>query len=166
MNEETAGADPATGARELLDANRSVTLATADGEGRPWASPVYFAHDAHREFVWVSLPDALHSRNLAARPQIAMVVFDSRVAPGQGRAVYMEATAEQVAEDDAPAALQVYSRRSLADGLAGWTLEDVSDPAPHRLYRARATRSWVLGKATTDGRTHDARVPVDLTLAR
>ena len=28
-------------AREIIDANLYMTLATADSEGRPWASPVY-----------------------------------------------------------------------------------------------------------------------------
>jgi Pyridoxamine 5'-phosphate oxidase len=27
-------------AREIIDANRYMTLATADGDGRPWAAPV------------------------------------------------------------------------------------------------------------------------------
>ena len=28
-------------AREIIDANLFMTLATADSDGRPWASPVY-----------------------------------------------------------------------------------------------------------------------------
>jgi hypothetical protein len=30
-------------ARETIDASLYMTLATADHEGRPWASPVYYA---------------------------------------------------------------------------------------------------------------------------
>ncbi len=30
-------------ARDLIEANRYLTLATADADGRPWVSPVYFA---------------------------------------------------------------------------------------------------------------------------
>jgi len=29
----------------MIDANLYLVLATADGTGRPWRSPVYFAHD-------------------------------------------------------------------------------------------------------------------------
>jgi hypothetical protein len=32
-------------ARGIIDANLYLVLATADGTGRPWSSPVYFAHD-------------------------------------------------------------------------------------------------------------------------
>jgi hypothetical protein len=44
---------PATGAanlttRAIVDANPYLVLATADGTGRPWSSPVYFAHERTR----------------------------------------------------------------------------------------------------------------------
>ena len=38
---------------------------------------------------WVSSPQARHSRNLAARPQVSIVVFDSQVPVGSAAAVYM-----------------------------------------------------------------------------
>jgi hypothetical protein len=39
-----SGRDPATAAREIVDANLSMTLATADGGGRPWAGARASAH--------------------------------------------------------------------------------------------------------------------------
>ena len=50
-------------AREIVDANLFMTLATADSDGRPWASPVYFSPAGYREFFWISEPGARHSRN-------------------------------------------------------------------------------------------------------
>jgi hypothetical protein len=35
---------PGMDAKEIIDANRYMTLATADAQGTPWASPVWFAH--------------------------------------------------------------------------------------------------------------------------
>jgi nitroimidazol reductase NimA-like FMN-containing flavoprotein (pyridoxamine 5'-phosphate oxidase superfamily) len=78
-------------ARGIIDANRYMTLATADRDGRPWASPVWFAHQGYTEFLWISRPEARHSRNLAVRPELAIVIFDSTVPAGQGQAVYVEA---------------------------------------------------------------------------
>jgi predicted pyridoxine 5'-phosphate oxidase superfamily flavin-nucleotide-binding protein len=52
-------------ARRLIEANMYMTIATADGDGRPWVSPVWFAAASDTEFLWVSAPDARHSRNLA-----------------------------------------------------------------------------------------------------
>ena len=48
-------------ARAIIDANRYMTLATADAAGRPWPTPVYFAPVAYRELIWVSRPEARHS---------------------------------------------------------------------------------------------------------
>jgi nitroimidazol reductase NimA-like FMN-containing flavoprotein (pyridoxamine 5'-phosphate oxidase superfamily) len=56
--------------RAIVDANRYMTLATADEDGRPWASPVWFATIDRRELFWVSRPDARHSRNIAERPEL------------------------------------------------------------------------------------------------
>src|SRR5215211_4153515 len=63
-------------ARSIVDSNLYATLATADAEGRPWASPVWFAHDGYRDFFWVSRPEARHSRNVSARASSRGLRFD------------------------------------------------------------------------------------------
>ena len=89
-----------------------MTLATADADGSPWASPVWFATADHHEFVWVSKPGARHSRNLAARSEIAIVVFDSHQRPGTGEAVYVSARAEQVPDADLERCLDIFAAAS------------------------------------------------------
>jgi pyridoxine/pyridoxamine 5'-phosphate oxidase len=148
-------ADHATVARDLIDSVQYMTLATADEGGRPWASPVWFAHEHHERFLWVSKPDALHSRNLAARPEVGIVIFDSTVPAGTGQAVYAEAVAEQLEEGEDEVALRVFSARSQAMGAPAWTIDAVRVPAPLRLYRATVSAMWVLG-------ANDERVPVAL----
>ena len=56
-------------ARRIVDANMYMTLATADADGRPWVSPVWYAPVTYAEFLWVSSPEARHSRNIALRPR-------------------------------------------------------------------------------------------------
>ena len=124
-------------ARAILDGASYVVLATADTDGVPWASPVWFAMEGYRELYWVSYPGARHSENIAVRPQIAMVVFDSTVPPGTGQGVYMTATAEQLID---PAAIEhglgVFSRESVRQGDKEWGLDRVTGDARLRLYRA------------------------------
>lgn len=141
-------------ARRVIDASDYLTLAAADASGRPWASPVWFAERDRREFVWVSRPGARHSRNIAERPEIALVIFDSTVEPGTGMGVYVEAVAEQVGEADHADALAVYNARSVARGIREWHESDVGGTAQFRLFRAWATQVWVLDE-------HDQRVPVE-----
>jgi nitroimidazol reductase NimA-like FMN-containing flavoprotein (pyridoxamine 5'-phosphate oxidase superfamily) len=64
-------------ARAIVDGNRYMVLGTAGASGRPWVSPVYYAPSGYSAFYWVSSPEAQHSRNLAARPELSIVVFDS-----------------------------------------------------------------------------------------
>ena len=139
-------------ARSIIDSNRYMTLATADEHGAPWASPVWYAPEAYREFLWVSKPDARHSRNLAVRPDLAIVIFDSHQAGGW-KALYMSAVAEQLTDVDE--AIQIFSRHGEAQGLRAWTHEDVLPPARHRLYRATVSEHFVLDP-------HDQRLPVSV----
>jgi len=87
-------------ARSIVHSNLFMTVATADATGRPWASPVYYASKNYAEFLWVSSPDALHSRNLATRPEVSIVVFDSRAQIGEGQAVYITAVAAELTGAD------------------------------------------------------------------
>ena len=133
-----------------------MTLATADADGAPWASPVWFAHEHYEVFLWMSQPGARHSRNIAARREIAIVIFDSTVSPHQRNAVYVEATATVVPDAELADAVAAYAARSVARGLETLTREDVSGDAPWRLYRARASTVYVLEDE------HDRRVAVQL----
>ena len=158
--------DLAALARAVLDSNRYMTLATASADGEPWASPVWMApDDALRSFYWVSLPEARHSRNLAARPELAMVIFDSTVAPMQGKAVYLSALGGEVGDDEVAAGLEVYSRRSVVQGIGEWGVERVTGEAPHRLYRAVVREASVLvpgDHPLHEGRRGDFRAVVSL----
>lgn len=135
--------DIATHARAVIAANLYVTLGTAGPDGRPWTSPVYFAPIGDRRFCWLSATDARHSRNLAARPQVSMVVFDSTVAPYHGRAVYASGEAQKVPAADLDRVLRAYPRPGGADATPV-TPADVTGPSPYRLYLATATDLWVL----------------------
>jgi uncharacterized protein YhbP (UPF0306 family) len=137
--------DPATAARQIIDANAYMTLATVAADGLPWATPVWFAHRDHVEFFWISRPQARHSRNLAARRDVAIVIFDSSVPVGGAQAVYLEAEAQELDGAERDRAVEVYSRRSIEHGAGPLTSADVSAPAPHRFYHAIATTHFVLG---------------------
>jgi len=152
---ETSGQDLDALARSIIDANSYLVLGTADSAGRPWTSPVYFSPASYREFYWVSDPDTRHSRHLDERPEVSIVVFDSRVPLGQGQAVYMIAEAAQVADDDhLERDMEVFSAGAVARGGDAWPVERVRPPAELRLYRAVASEQWVLDPgARTDSRT-------------
>ena len=72
--------------------------ASADATGRPWSS---------------SAPDVTDSRNIAVRPEVGIVVFDSRAPIGTGQGVYMSATARLLDSDETVRGIEAFSRRRL-----------------------------------------------------
>lgn len=137
------GDDLQAHARAILDANLYLTLGTVDEQGRPWTSPVYFAGGHDGDFYWVSAVDALHSRHLADRPHVSLVVFDSTVEPYHGRAVYGVGEATELSGGALHHGLTVYPRAD-GRGAAVLTAEDVTPPSEHRLYRVTVAELWVL----------------------
>ncbi|MGH2945035.1 MAG: pyridoxamine 5'-phosphate oxidase family protein [Solirubrobacteraceae bacterium] len=147
--------DVAAIGRALIDGLSHMTLGTADETGLPWVSPVWYAQDGYNEFFWVSDPEARHSRNLARRPQLSIVIFDSSVPINTGRGVYMSAVGEELPGAERERGIEIFSRRSVAQGAEEWTLDDVQSPARLRLYRATASEHFVFTP-------QDRRVPVSV----
>jgi nitroimidazol reductase NimA-like FMN-containing flavoprotein (pyridoxamine 5'-phosphate oxidase superfamily) len=132
-------------ARDIIESNRYMVLGTADEDGVPWVTPVWFAQSDHRRFNWVSSPDRRHSRNVRARPDVSIVIFDSQVAVGSARAVYMSARAEELSGAELERDVALFDTASQAQGLTRrWASEDMRAPAPYRLYRATVLQHWVL----------------------
>jgi Pyridoxamine 5'-phosphate oxidase len=162
----TSGQDLGAIARAIVDANVYMTIGTAGEDGDPWVSPVFFAHSGYRELYWISSPEAAHSRNLARRPRVSIVVFDSKVAPGTGQAVYMSATAARLDGAGLDRALGSYPGFTERGGRAV-SAEDLRPPAPYRLYRATVSAHWILcprssGPCALHGRAFDHRTAVTL----
>ena len=109
--------------RDIIEASRYLVLATADATGRPWSSPVYFAHIGFAEFYWVSSPGVTHSVNIAVRPEVGIAIFYSQAAIGTGQGVYMSAAATLVEGGETARGIAAFSARSLR-------------------YCARAASSW------------------------
>jgi nitroimidazol reductase NimA-like FMN-containing flavoprotein (pyridoxamine 5'-phosphate oxidase superfamily) len=141
-------------ARQIIDESLYMVLATADGSGLPWASPVQYATEDRREFFWVSRPEATHSQNLRERPVLGIVIFDSHIPGEERQAVYMSAVGRELPPESE--GLEVFSRRSIANGDPEWTAERVSPPAELRLFGASVTEHFVLHP------DRDERVPVSL----
>ena len=127
-------------ARRVIDANRYMALGTVDASDRPWVSPVWFATEDYRRFHWVSSPAARHSENIAARPEVAIAIYDSSGIPGTVEAVYMSGRGEELTGEELERGIELYDRVSQKDLARGWQLSDVQEPSLMRLYE-RGPRS-------------------------
>ena len=138
--------------RALLGANRYMTLATVDADGHPWASTVWYAArvDTDRAagtrvvLLWLSRPEAQHSRNLLDRPELAVTVFDSTQPPDTGEGLQLSAHGGLGRSEDLDADIETFSAASVAAGGRVWGRASVEPPAALRLYSARVDVAHVL----------------------
>jgi nitroimidazol reductase NimA-like FMN-containing flavoprotein (pyridoxamine 5'-phosphate oxidase superfamily) len=151
-------------ARRVIDHNRYLVLGTVEPDGRPRLSPVFYTPAHYRDFYWVSSPTARHSRNVAERPEVEIVIFDSSVGPGQGQAVYLSALAREVPEDDLSSHLGDAFDPATRHGVA-FGVDELTGETDLRLYVATATAYDVhlRGGHPTLGRGTDSRYPTDPT---
>lgn len=143
-------------ARTVLDGTCYAVLATADADGDPWVTPVWFAHDELDRIYWLSWPGSKHSRLIEGRGEVALTVFDSHAVPNEGTAFYATARARQCLDEHLDAALEVLNRRSLAQGIGELTRERVTGDSRLRVYVAEITQAWVLDQDSDV----DERAPV------
>ena len=167
-------------ARAVIDVNLYMTLGTAGEDGHPWVTPVYYSVEGYTDFYWVSSPESVHSRNVAARSQVSIVIFNSQTPIGTAgspvdggdasttQVVYMSGIAGEVTGTDVSHGIDVFSRGSRLRGAGEWTPEKVQPPSHLRLYRATATQQFILcpvshpEPCSIHGRTDDHRVAVQL----
>jgi predicted pyridoxine 5'-phosphate oxidase superfamily flavin-nucleotide-binding protein len=151
-------------ARSIIDATKYMALGTADATGHPWVSPVWFATVDRRHFHWVSGHETRHSRNLEARREIALAIYDPSVGVGTEGAVYISGTAEELTGAELEEGIEIFGRLSRTNAGRDWKLADVQPPSPHRLYRATAAEYYVLVRDADSerGRGVDHRERVEL----
>jgi SAM-dependent methyltransferase len=148
-------------ARRVIDVNQYMTLGTLDADGRPRLSPVYYTATRYADFYWVSSPQARHSRNLAGRADVEIVIFDSTARVGQGEAVYLSATARAVGDQELEAVCPEAFRTTA--GAHRFGPEELRGDAPLRLYvaRLRSCEVHVPGRDPVHGRGVDTRQAAD-----
>jgi uncharacterized protein YhbP (UPF0306 family) len=99
-------------ARSLLDASTLCAIATVGPGGRAYVNTAYFAWSGELEIVWLSHPDAQHSRNIDAKGSAAAAVFDSAQTWGNAdRGIQLFGSARGAAGRAQRAAEIVYASR-------------------------------------------------------
>lgn len=115
----------------LLDAAPLCAISTVSPGGAAYVNTAYFAWSRELELVWLSHPAARHSRNLRARPRVAIAVFDSTQVWGKpDRGIQLFGSAAELAPRDAAAAEALYAAR-----FAAYVPAEV---VGYRFYRFRA----------------------------
>ena len=148
-------------ARDVIDANRYMTLGTADESGLPWVLPG-LVRAGRLPPVPLGLssggPALTQYRGAPHRQYRDLQLAGAR---GPAQAVYMAAEAEELTGDALTEGIAVLSDHSQAQGMAAWgVVDEAGAVAPAggssslHLYRATASEQFALDPAAaTDRRT-------------
>jgi uncharacterized protein YhbP (UPF0306 family) len=120
-------------ARRLLNASTLCAISTVSADGRAHINTAYFAWTASFDIVWLSAPEAHHSRNLRRRPSVAIAVYDSaQTWGGSDRGIQIFGTARELTGRSASDAERTYGRR-----FRSYAHDELS---AYRFYRLRPAR--------------------------
>jgi uncharacterized protein YhbP (UPF0306 family) len=100
----------AEAARRLLEASSLCAIATVGPDGSAYVNTAYFALSPELALVWMSEPEAQHSRNIREHGTAAVAVYDSAQTWGRpDRGIQLFGLAGEVADPGEAEAL--YARR-------------------------------------------------------
>lgn len=149
----------------LLENSKTMVIATADENGKPWISPVFFSYDDSHSLYWVSDKGARHSENVRNRPEIGVVIYGKVPPEEYPDAVYFDAVAlELESEEDIRHGITALAKREQAEKFVIKSIADVTGPSCWRIYRATAKEITKREDATdpTTGQAITIRIPVRL----
>lgn len=141
-------------AQRLLDASTLCAISTVSPGKRAYLNTAYFAWTPRFEVVWVSHPEARHSRNLKASSSTGIAVYDSSQSWGEpDRGLQLFGSAREVGSSGRRQAERDYAQR--------FPRFAVADSGELRFYRFRPSRLKLF-----DERALGAGVFVTATVAR
>jgi uncharacterized protein YhbP (UPF0306 family) len=99
-------------ARDLLDASPLCAIATVTLDGDAYINTAYFASSPELHLVWLSDPDATHSRNIRETRTTAVAVYDSTQTWGKpDRGMQLFGAAHRAADAESSGAEALYASR-------------------------------------------------------
>ena len=131
--------------RRLLDQSKLCAIATVSPGARAHVNTAYFAWGPAFEIVWLSEPEARHSRNIRANASCAVAVYRSTQTWGGGdHGIQLFGTARELRGRDARMAEELYAARFKAYA---------ADLDAYRFYRLRPRRIKLFDEHTLGGAT-------------
>jgi uncharacterized protein YhbP (UPF0306 family) len=133
-------------ARRLVNASTLCAISTVSDDGRAHINTAYFAFSASFDIIWLSAPEAHHSRNLRRRPSVAIAVYDSAQKwGGSDRGIQIFGSARELTGRSAREAERIYGQRFRSYAR--------NDPTAYRFYRLRPARLKLFHERELGGAT-------------
>lgn len=134
-------------AKDIIQANQYMTLASVSNKGLPWASAVCYAYDTSYNFYWVSMPDSNHQKNIKENSTVSATIFDSHQDWGAGIGIQLVAEVTEVTPKEYSVAFAVYFSRKYPYGKVTKAfsegLKQLLKGKTYRFYKATPKHIWV-----------------------
>jgi len=149
-------------AKEIIQENEYLTLATIDENNHPWVCILAYAFDDKYNFYFISLPTAKHSTHINKNKHVSFSIFDSRQNFGYGTGLQIEGKVEEVQDKQLSTMKNVYFERNYPFGninnefMKG--IESLIQKKIYRFYKIMPIKVWI---NDPDAET-DKRAQVDL----
>jgi|ERR1035437_3183302 uncharacterized protein YhbP (UPF0306 family) len=141
--------------KNIIVSNLFMTLATS-AKNIPWSCPLFFASDKDLNIYFTSYNDALHVKQVAENPNVAVSIFDSHAVPGTGntQAVYISGKCKRVLGTELSYAIEVVYSKRFPDpkererrdlSVEHFSLPDSVGRIDH-IYKIEAKKFYILDK--------------------
>lgn len=87
-------------ARELLESQNTMTLATVDDHGQPYATPLFYLPRPDLTLCWLSTADSRHSLNLRGHARASVAVYAAVNRWEEIRGVQMEGAVQEILDSE------------------------------------------------------------------
>ena len=137
-------------AKAIIHENKYMVLATSDKENKPWASPVFFAHDEKYNFYFISSMNSRHAKNISANPNVGIAIFDSRQKMGHTEGLQIEAAAWQVGKNSLDKAIEHYCMKAFPNSGPGlspserYNPNEYIEPYDLRFFKASPEKIYII----------------------
>ncbi|MDB5161617.1 MAG: pyridoxamine 5-phosphate oxidase-like protein FMN-binding protein [Candidatus Saccharibacteria bacterium] len=145
---------------EIIQTVRYPAVATVSEEGIPWNTPFERTYDQDLNFYLFSDKENQHSHNIRANSKVLLVIYNSTVAKGGEKGVYIEGLASEVNDPE-----EVVRVRRVKKGPDyNPPADEFTGEANRRMYKIVPQRIWTNEAEYKEGvfyRDYRAEVPID-----
>lgn len=150
-------------AKQIIENNNYLTLATSTLQGKPWISALFFAYDKDYNLYFVSAKDSLHSNLISQNPDAAVSIYDSSAKVGEANGVFMEAIVSELSDlSEIEKAIKIYNDRVLLKEFLMKSSSEVMDNSVLRMYKCVPQKVYGLTDTTISGQFVTRRVETRL----
>ena len=134
---------------KVIKTNHHMTIATINNQNKPWVTPVFYVHDDKLNLYWVSYKESIHSKNIRIDENISIVIYGPIPPKNNIDAVYIEATAKQLDEENE--ILPIIDLLSIQIKEAKYMLSSPTDVMTNAAWRIYKATPHTLSRRTENG---------------